>query len=51
MTVSLAQLAKEAKRILADPVLVRKLGDRVYTLLQTEIRQQQDRQGNAPRRR
>jgi len=40
------QLAVQAERILNDPILLRKLGDRVYKLLQEDIRNQCDRTGH-----
>lgn len=50
MTSPLAPLAQLAEKILTDPALMRKLSDRVYTLLKTEIRTQQDQVGLARRR-
>ncbi|MEL6778842.1 MAG: hypothetical protein AAFO06_16460 [Cyanobacteria bacterium J06597_16] len=50
MTSSLTPLAKLAEQVLKDPALMRKLSDRVYALLKTEIQTQQDRLGIARRR-
>jgi hypothetical protein len=39
----LNQLAKLADQILQDPVLLRRLSDQVYALLQSDLRHQHDR--------
>ncbi len=40
-----ATLGQLAAEVLASPAQVRQLGDRVYTLLQAELRLQRDRSG------
>lgn len=42
------QIESWAKKILQDPVLMGKLCDRIYHLLKTEQRQQQERMGRLP---
>ncbi len=44
------QLAQVAQKVLDDPVLLRKLSDRVYELMQEELLNQQERQGTWRRR-
>ncbi|MEO0351170.1 MAG: hypothetical protein AAF282_14105 [Cyanobacteria bacterium P01_A01_bin.15] len=46
----LEQLTQLADKVLQDPVLTRTLSDRVYALLQAEIRSQTERLGITPRR-
>ena len=43
------QMAKLANKIINDPILLRKLGDRIYELLQEDVNNQSDRNGQ-PRR-
>lgn len=50
MTTSLESLAELANKVLRDPKLMRKLSDRVYTLLQTEVRLHRDQADPATRR-
>ncbi|NEQ32275.1 MAG: hypothetical protein F6K04_14950 [Leptolyngbya sp. SIO4C5] len=44
------QLSKLAETILQDPILLRKLGDRIFELMQEDIRNQRDRAGYSRRR-
>jgi len=44
-----SQLSQAAAAILKDPVLLRKLGDRVFELLQEDVRNQRDRLGYSRR--
>ncbi|MEM1242934.1 MAG: hypothetical protein AAGI45_24140 [Cyanobacteria bacterium P01_H01_bin.26] len=44
------QLTQLAEKVLQDPALTRTLSDRVYALLQAEIRNQTERLGMTPRR-
>ena len=43
-------LAQLAKAILQDPVLLEQLCDRIYDLMQTDLRQQQERHRGYGRR-
>lgn len=40
-------LSQAAAALLKDPVLLRKLGDRVFELLQEDVRNQRDRLGSS----
>lgn len=42
----LAQLADAAGKVLQDPLRLRLLSDRVYELMQEDLRRQQERSGN-----
>ncbi|MDJ0706130.1 MAG: hypothetical protein QNJ46_22895 [Leptolyngbyaceae cyanobacterium MO_188.B28] len=44
------ELGKLAKEVLDDPIALQKLGDRVFELLEREIRSQQERSGASGRR-
>lgn len=44
-----SQLPQAAATILKDPVLLRKLGDRVFELFQEDVRNQRDRLGYSRR--
>jgi len=44
------QLSQAAQQVLQDPILLRQLCDRVYELLQEDVRNQRDREGYTPRR-
>lgn len=39
-------ITKLAEQILRDPILLRKLSDRIYELMAEDIRNQRDRLGN-----
>ena len=45
------QLAQLCEAIVRDPISLQKISDRVYELLQEEIRNQRDRAGDARGRR
>lgn len=42
----LAKLANTAGKVLQDPLLLRRLSDQVYKLMQEDLRRQQERSGN-----
>lgn len=48
-SVDQAALSEAAAAILKDPVLLRKLGDRVFELMQEDVRNQRDRWGYSRR--
>jgi hypothetical protein len=41
----LKALSTLADKVLNDPILLRKLGDRIYEIMQEDIRNQRDRTG------
>jgi hypothetical protein len=43
------QITQLADRVKQDPLLLQKLTDRIYRLMQEEVENQRDRQGNSRR--
>ncbi|MEL6814015.1 MAG: hypothetical protein AAFP03_04275 [Cyanobacteria bacterium J06598_3] len=43
------EISKLASKIVKDPILLRKLGDRIYQLLQEDARNQSERNGHSRR--